>query len=396
MKRDELSQALRRQMAGVQVSPRLRRQTLDAARGKDKPIMKKKLSAALIVALLITALAAVALAAAGRAGMLDFLSRYQGAYIPDNAGDYITNDVAALEEDAFTVSVRELYYDGRTARMTVDVMPKDAKTLLLGPDCSMLDSWQSLAQPLDGSWNEADTRTVLDVYRASGCTAAYRVNVFTADEAYGIVSGSMDYTLGEDGTLTVYKEQSYDADLPERDIMLSVNAIPFADPASDTLDMEARRTVSQRLSLTAAAAAPTALAQAQAEVYVSAEPVLYESIGVRVDSVRIEVKPLELYATVEYTVIDKALFTKTDGGLWFEFIDPDSTAEAPYDQRLTAGLSSGGTSYPTDGDPETATHFIQQETLGKNELAGSYTLRAFECWNKQRFDTHTFDMLPER
>lgn len=395
MKRDELSQALRRQMADVQVSPQLRRQTLDAVQGRETPIMKKKLSAALIAALMIIALAAVALAAAGRSGMLDFLSRYQGTYIPDNAGDYITNDVATLEEDAFTVSVRELYYDGRTARMTVDVTPKDAKTLLLGPDCSMLDSWQSLAQPLDGGWDESDTRTVLDVYRASGCTAAYRVNVFTADEAHGIVfSGSMDYTLGEDGTLTVYKEQSYDADLPERDITLSVDAIPFADPASDMLDMDARRTVSQRLSLTAAAAAPTA--QAQAEVYVSAEPVLYESIGVRVDSVRIEVKPLELYATVEYTVVDKALFAKTDGGLWFEFINPDSTAEAPYDQRLTAGLSSGGTSYPTDGDLETATHFIQQETLGKNELADSYTLRAFECWNKQRFDTHTFDMLAQR
>ena len=394
MKKDELSQALHRRMAGTAVSPQLRRQVLDAARGKDAPIMKKKLSAALVAALMIMALAAVALAAAGRAGILDFVSRAQGTYIPENAGDYIASDVAALTEDAFTVRVRELYYDGRTARMTVDVTPKDAKTLLLGPDCSMQDSWQNLAHALDGSRDEADTRTVLDVYRAGGYRAAYRIHVFAEDEAAGIGTGSMDYTLGEDGTLTVYKEEGFDSDLPERELTLVVDATPFTDPAADVTDAAARRTVSQSLTLTAAQAAPTA--QAQAEVYVSAAPVTYESIGVRVDSVRIEVKPLELYATIEYTVIDRALFAKTDGGLWFEFIDPESTAEMPYDQRLTGGLTASGEARPLDGAPDTATRFIQRETLGKNELAGSYTLRAFECWNKQRFDTHTIDMLPAR
>ena len=393
MKREELSHALHRQMEGVQVSPQLRRQTLAAARGKEeKPIMKRKLSAALVAALIIAALSAVALAAAGHAGILDFLSRYQGAYIPDNAGDFIESDVATLEEGALTVTVRELYYDGRTARMTVDVTPKDAETLLLGTDCSMLDSWQNLAQPMNAAWDDADTRTVLDVYRAGGYTSAYRISLWTSEAAAGSADGAMDYTLGEDGTLTVYLEQSYDSDLPEREIALVVDTIPFADPEGDMLDFDARQTISQQLTMTAARAEPTA--QAQAEVYVSAEPIVYESIGVRVDSVRIEVKPLELYATIEYTVIDRALYAQTDDGLWFEFIDPDSTAEAPYDQRLTGGLSTSGSSHPTDGDSRTATHFIQEETLGKNELRSSYTLRAFECWDKRRFDTHTFQMIP--
>ena len=90
MKREELSRSLHRQMEGVQVSPQLRRQTLDAAQGKEgRPIMKRKLSAALVAALIIAALSAVALAAAGRTGMLDFLARYQGAYIPDNASNFI-------------------------------------------------------------------------------------------------------------------------------------------------------------------------------------------------------------------------------------------------------------------------------------------------------------------
>lgn len=391
MKREELSGSLHRQMEGVQVSPQLRRQTLAAARGKEEePIMKKKLSAALVAALIIVALSAVALAAAGRAGMLDFLSRYQGSYIPENAGDFIESDVATLEEGSLTVSVRELYYDGRTARMTVDVTPKDKGILLLGADCSMLDGWQNLAQPMDGSWNDADTRTVLDVYRAGGYTSAYRISLLTSEAAAGSADSAMDYTLSEDGTLTVFLEQSYDSDLPEREIALVVDAIPFADPEHDMLDFDARQTVSQQLTMTAAKAEPTA----QAGVYVSTEPIVYESIGVRVDSVRIEVKPLELYATIEYTVIDRALYAQTNDGLWFEFIDPDSTAKAPYDQQLAGGLSTSGSSHPTDGDLQTATHFIQEETLGKNELRNSYTLRAFECWDKQRFDTHTFQMVP--
>ena len=393
MKRKELLRSLHTQMAGVRVSPQLRRRTLAAARGKEeRPIMKRKLSAALVAALIIAALSAVALAAAGRAGMLDFLSRYQGTYIPENAGDFIESNVATLEEGALTVTVRELYYDGRTARMTVDVTPQDDKLLLLGTDCSMLDSWQSLAQPMNAAWDDVDTRTVLDVYRAGGYTSAARIHLWTNEAETGSADGAMDYTLGEDGTLTIYLEQSYASDLPEREITLHLDAIPFSDPQSDTLDDAARQTITQQLTMTAVNAEPTA--QAQAEVYVSAEPIVYESIGVRVDSVRIEVKPLELYAAIEYTIIDRALYAKTDDGLWFEFIDPDSTAEAPYDQRLTGGLSTSGSSHPTDGDSQTATHFIQEETLGKNELRSSYTLRAFECWNKQRFDTHTLDMIP--
>lgn len=391
MKREELLRSLHTQMAGVRVSPQLRRRTLAAARGKEeRPIMKRKLSAALVAALIIAALSAVALAAAGRAGMLDFLSRYQGTYIPENAGDFIESNVTTLEEGALTVTVRELYYDGRTARMTVDVTPQDDKLLLLGTDCSMLDSWQSLAQPMNAAWDDADTRTVLDVYRAGGYTSAARIHLWTNEAETGSADGAMDYTLGEDGTLTIYLEQSYASDLPEREITLHLDAIPFSDPQSDTLDDAARQTITQQLTMTAAKAEPTA----QAGVYISAEPIVYESIGVRVDSVRIEVKPLELYATIEYTIIDRALYAKTDDGLWFEFIDPDSTAEAPYDQRLTGGLSTSGSSHPTDGDSQTATHFIQEETLGKNELRSSYTLRAFECWNKQRFDTHTFEMIP--
>lgn len=38
---------------------------------------------------------------------------------------------------------------------------------------------------------------------------------------------------------------------------------------------------------------------------VSTEAVLYEDIGVRVDRVLMTVKPLEIYYSIEYTVVDR-------------------------------------------------------------------------------------------
>ena len=73
--------------------------------------MKRKWTVALAAALLAVLLCAVALAAVGRWGMLDFIGRYQHAYIPQDAGDYVQSDVAAFAQDGLAVNVRELYYD---------------------------------------------------------------------------------------------------------------------------------------------------------------------------------------------------------------------------------------------------------------------------------------------
>ena len=124
----------------------------------------------------------------------------------------------------------------------------------------------------------------------------------------------------------------------------------------------------------------------------SEEPVLFSDCGVRVDRLLIEEKPQELYVTIEYTVVDPALFAQQEDGLWFEFIDPASTANTPSEQRLTAGMTATGEVVPLDGNAGTATRYVQRETLGKSELRGSYTLRAFNCWSKERFETHELSL----
>ena len=108
MKRDEFRMQLHRELDGVRVSPALRQQTIAAAQGKGEPIVKRKMTFALAAALMAVLLCAAALAAAGRWGMLDFVGRYQGSYIPEDAQDYVKTNVLTMENEWVTVTVREL------------------------------------------------------------------------------------------------------------------------------------------------------------------------------------------------------------------------------------------------------------------------------------------------
>ena len=376
MNQDELNRRLHEEMADVRVSPALRGRTLLALRGKER-IMKRKWTVALAAALLAVLLCAAALAAAGRWGMLDFIGRYQNTYIPQDAGDYVQSDVAAFAQDGLAMNVRELYYDGRTARMTVDVTATDADTLLLGEDTQMDDAWGEL------TGQAGDARTVLDVWHARGEARVLRVGLHTADIEQGAADASLDWVLGEDGVLTWYIEQRYDDDRPAREVTLTVTATPYADPEAgeESLDWDRRAVLEKTLTLTA---------ESGTDVCESAEPAVYADAGVRVDCVRIEVKPQELLATVEFTVIDEAAFAATDGGLWFEFIDPQSGETEYSAQRLTDGLSGSSSVADLGGG-----RYVQTQTLAKNELRDIYTLRAYNCWEKNRYETHEFIMQPQ-
>ncbi len=393
MKREEFSCKLHDEMAFVRVDGQLRQRTLARLNGKEqKPVMKKKISAALVFALLLIAMCAAALAVVGRWGVLDFVGRY--AVIPDDAMRYMESDVAAFENDAVCANVRELYYDGRTLRFVADVTPKDEKTLLIGTDLMLDDNYQNLFRPRVEDWDEEDRRTIRDVYAEMGYEVALSVNVSVAEEETDrFVGGSMDYTLA-DGVLSVYRQIEFADDLDKRGIVISVSAALYADPmSSEQRDYDRYSDAKKTLHLTAAKLESVKPAEAGVipDAYVSMEPVIYESVGVRVDRLLIEVKPQEIYATIDYTVIDEKKYDATDGGLWFEFIDPKSTEAVHHRQRLAGGLTGGG---GTEWLNEEHTRFRQKETLARSELHDIYTVRAYDAWKKGRYDTHTLSMRP--
>lgn len=405
MTRKELAERLRRETDGVHASAALMQRTLRAAQGKEEnqPVMMKKMTLAVAFALIAVTLCAAAIAAANRWGMLDFIDRYAVEhYIPADAQDYVQTDVARLENEWVTVSIRELFYDGRTSRMTVDVTPKEEHVLLVGEDVSLSDPFINLTHEyvVDG---ENDMRTIYQVAQEEGYEKAYAADVCAMDAQQGITGGSMDYILGEDGTLTIFRQDEYADDQPQREVTFQAILIPYNTPLDPAgyADYAARKTLEATITMTASAS-PTDVPVGDGEVpnvYVSREPVEYPSVGVRVDRLMIEVKPQDIYAIIDYTVTDMETYAKTDRGLWFEFIDPELADQLPADgqyaqQRLTSGLSGGGMVMPLDDEQSEPTMYRQTETLGKNELHDAYTLRAFNCWEKDRYETHTFSMRP--
>ena len=378
MKKDEFIARYRAEMSDVHVSPRLRRAVLDAQNGKEKPVMKKKLSAAVVLVAAISLLAAAAIAAVSRAGILDFAGRYANSFIPEDAQTYVQTDVMATENELVTVHLREMYYDGCISRVAVDVSPIDSSVMLLGFD-GLNVPWDNINR-MSGEADEVDPRTVFDVYNEGHFQSVYEAtaSVRVGEETAG---ASEDYCLNEDGSLTFYLQTEFTISKPQRDATLRISLVPYAQPltlGSDFLYHE-------RIVLEA----PFTMEQTNYsnETYVNTAAAEYPSVGVRVDEIRLEIRAQEIHASIEYTVIDQQAYEALDEGLWFEFIDPENTSEAPALQRLDEGLTAVGMISSLGGD-----RYRQAESLGRNELHETYTLRAFECWEKERFETRTFTM----
>ena len=381
MKEERVSDALHDAMNDVRLSPELRAKTLYAMRGSGErsPKMKRKFSAALVFALVAVLAVAVALAVANRAELLDYMNASSNAQIPYDAASYIKQGTESGEGNTFSLNVREKFYDGRTLRLTVDVTAKAPKTLLYGLDFFPEDSWQDLITLTYDGVDPSDERSILDVYHENGYEQMMRIRLNVLSQAEDdFANTTQEVVLNEDGTLTFFYVKEFETDEPTREIKLSASAkkVMEKDGKTESGDEE-----------TVEAAFTVEKENSDEETAVSAEPVEYESIGVRVDKVTMTTGPLEINYAIEYTIIDAEKFKQTDDGLWFEFIDPDSTASEPYAQRLKDGFSRTGEVAPVDD-----THYRQTGMLSLDEKADTYTLRAYECWEKQRFDTHEIQM----
>ena len=381
MKESQISDALHNAMNDVRLSPALRAKTLCAMRGSEErsPKMKRKFSVALAFALVGVLAVAVALAVANRKGVLDFLS-YSEATLPENAGDYVQTDIASDERDGLHAVVREVVYDGHRLWATVDINMDGEKPLLTGLDYGLDDEekWAWLRH----DESETDDRTILDVYKAENYTDAYYIVASVYDENDD-KNTYCEAHLQDDGTLTFYESLVFEQEKAEREITVSVRAFKYEEK-DGRMNLNQKPMAELKLRFTAKASA------VDDETIVSVEPVEYESIGVRVDRVTMTAKPLEMDYAIEYTVVDAEKFAQTDDGLWFEFIDPNSTETEPYAQRLKDGFSRTGEVTPMDD-----THYRQTGTLSLDEKADCYTLRAYECWEKRRFDTHEIRMKKE-
>lgn len=393
MKRSEFASTLRKQTE-VHVSSGLRQKTLDAAYGKEQIRMNKRIPALALAIVLSVVFCATALALASRAGMLDYYALLFNKDAPENSAEFIEQDVYKTANDLVDISIRELYYDGRTSRITVDVKAKDESIFLAGFDTWSDESWSNMNR-LNPEFDESDTRTIADVFTQGDYTASYDVNIGLVSE--DSLSGSGAYFYTAPGVLTFFLTDNYDNDLPEREVNFCVTLTPFMDkegnPIKDADDQ--RIHTEEPLKLTSSAA--------EEKVYVSDGPVTLSESGVTVDQMQLFVKPQELYVKLYYTVEANelnsefiTLYSDEDNQpkgltvrdvLVLELFDPSIVTDDLYAQRLTNGLTGHVGTGLLSEKGELPEKYLSEFTLGLNELKDSYSVRAFNYDGKIFYDS---------
>ena len=295
------------------------------------------------------------------------------------------------EGDLATFRLREAVYDGEYAYMIVDVTPREG-LLLYGPSYGPKDLMSDLT-------GDDSIPMTIGEYAEKNDLQMASVAVSTALDALGeeFIS-SIDCHMEADGTLVLMltckiagNDGAALADTLQCSVsplILSANgddAITYGyfDEGGDdplyastgyTLDQENRQETDLAFTLTEAGG-HDALASAQ-----SAE---YPSCGVRVDSVSFTASPMALYYEVHFTITDETAYAATEDGVWFEFLDANGDA-------LSGGVTrTGEVTRQKDGS------LVQSGSLAaQNGLPESVTLRAYNCWTKERYETNELTLNP--
>ena len=391
--RTEFRESMDRRLSAMKAEPWLA-QRIIAAEGGEKTVAKKLSVSMILVIALIAVLATGALAATlGAWGIIDFAGNHYGAYIPPKYEDCIKSENVTAETESLSVNIRESYYDGTLLRVTADVTPKQPVFLLgegVYPEDPAFDSLPGL---------ESEEITVAQAARDRFEGRMAEIVMYT-DES---TSASGDCRMNDDNSATLYIEEVFDDEQKDRDVTLHLSYIPIRDlPAEaesggvsgegeeefDPFDFDRQETVD----------IPMTFHSAETKTFVCDRPMDFPSVGVQVTKVTIKATPLEILYNIDYAVTDLAKFEAQEGGLWFEFIDPQSTAADPYDQCLVSGLTSIGTARRVDdesedeaGQPvEVGTAYCQRDSIGLNALSDEYTLRVREFMEENRYESITF------
>jgi len=344
--------------------------TLDALQKSVEANTMKKMSIRFIAATAVICLltSITVLAATNTWGILDFFLSRQGnaALLPD-ASEIIQTGLPqdGGESDWANFTVREAIFDGENIYIVVAATPASPDYLLLGID-SMLSSPIGDMGPLFSG----ATGTIAEYAMANGKTPIHTY-VGPDTELLNIANCAVDFVLESDGTLVyMISGRHMTADV-QIAIGLTCITAPFEGEQANTA-------AAQKSTL-----AVTLQNTGTQNVAKNVTPAIYADCGVRVDSITLTGSPMAIYADIIFTVIDPVKFATTDDGLWFEFIDENGN-------RLPEGASTDGSVGALDAN---ATQFLQKTSLQTADaLPDSVTLRGYNCWDKTRYEAHTFDM----
>ena len=376
--RQEVSDALERRLSGLQEDPWLTAKVLSKAEG-EKTVKKISATAILVIALLALTMAGALAAALNAWGVIDFAGNLSWTYVPENARDSVTAENLTVETDDLVCTIRESYYDGEILRLTADIAPKE-KMLLVAED--------EVIMPAD---NEEDCVTAVEYAKTQ--FGGRLGDVYLCPEDMD-VDCEVDWRSNENGSVTLYMACFFPDELPERDAKLELGYVPGKDLESLTEEELEEESLFDTENMVRTPVTLKVRA-VETESYVCEEPLDFPSAGVKVTRVAMTVSPLEIRYRLYFTVTDLEKYKAMDGGLWFEFVNPESTATDYFEQTFEGGLSGSGSIVCVDdrdefGNEKVGSVLCQTDTLGLNALGEEYTIRAYNCWEKTRYETVTF------
>lgn len=368
--------------------------TLRRLREEEERPMKRKLRLSAVIAVAACLiLATAAFAAVSHWGLFDFLDQGGDSGALPEAAEIVATDPpqegGAGELASFRL--RETVYDGEYVYMVVDATPADG-ILLLGPGLLPPDAMRDLTK------EDSDAMTIGEYAEANDLQMAI-VGISTAAAAEGAEDAitSFDWRLEADGTLVFMLSGEAPrgaGDAFETTLLCSVTPLVSAaegegiimqyfeedgeEPVSKYIGYDVDEAHIQRSEL---AFALTAAGSAEAQAYDLGAA--YPGCGVRVERVTFEPSPMALYYEIRFTITDEAAYAATEDGVQFEFLDANG-------ERLPDGATmSGQTAAQADGS------LVQSGSLSaQSDPSQIAALRAFNCWTKERYESHELTLEP--
>ena len=328
---------------------------------EGKHMKKATRIVALAAALLLLSAAALAATNPEWFGLDRFLRYYasMGENRLNKHPEMIETSLASCELTGVRFTVNEALYDGIGVYLVVEAAPTEEGVMFVW----VIDQGCKISAAGSGGPGLA-----IDEYaKRNGFTRVEYVNVAPSADSTTFDGGGCVY---ENGGRAV--------------VLLFGNPEGAPETLNVTLDCGLYSPEKNGFVERAPLSFPLNLHSENNHVLKNAQPAEYPSVGVRVDSVTLTVTPVAAYASIEYTVLDRELMLRaTDDGLVFEFLDENG-------ERLKPGSVAGGTVEDL-GDGR----YREMETIETGDLASFATLRmrAFDCWNKTRFETVEIRMV---
>ncbi|HHV71443.1 MAG TPA: hypothetical protein GXX38_02380 [Clostridia bacterium] len=333
---------------------------------RRKPVKKIgfRLVAAIVIGCMLSA--GTVLAFTNSWGILDFLrGRWENVKVLPEAADLVQKGV--VQEGGQTefgnFVVREAVFDGKSLYIVMDVKPSSSGYLLLGPDAFPSDPISNMGPFFSGKLG-----TIADYAREGN-----KEMISTSVGIDGAISCSIDYILEEGGTLVYMLNGNISSSSAQEEIKINCVAVPFISREGKMVIDDSNK---QKTTISI-----TLKNSGTKESVTSIMPVIYSDFGIRVDKVILTASAMDIYADIEYTVIDREKFAQNEDGLLFEFLDNTGNP-------IPGGVSSGEGIQALDRN-----RFIQKISLQASEtLPNEITLRAYNCWRKDSYESHTFKM----